>query len=467
MDKIFETEKKTLEIYIDFNLDANQKTFIKISDNSIGMSEAELKKAVRVGVPPDDPSGRSKYGLGMKTAACWFGDYWEISTKKWEETEEQNIIFDVPQIAKGNVDLSHKTNKKTPNEHFTKITIHDLHRNVRAARTIGKIKDYLRSMYRNDFKKYGLKIFINGDQLGWNEKTFIDDRLIKNLNGEILKRPFNFYVNDKYVYGWVGVFEKGARRDAGFSVIQSDRVIQGWPESWRPEKIYGPEGGSNDLVNQRLVGEIHLDGFDVSHTKDEILFEEEELEELESKLYDASNDFRNMALQYRKYNADQRAINQDESGAAINELETELHSDEIKDILSLFDEIPSSSLIKESNRVVRERVVETSEPTLRAIIESLEVLIYINDALSPNDPYVIIESTLSKERVIVIVNKVHPHWKQLSNRVALLNFLRHCVYDGVAEWKAYFKTARLDPDTIKLIKDHLLRLPFEIEKHKV
>jgi hypothetical protein len=42
--------------------------------------------------------------------------------------------------------------------------------------------------------------------------------------------------------------------------------------------------GSNDLVNQRLVGEIHLDGFDVSHTKDSILWRDNQEEDVEEKL---------------------------------------------------------------------------------------------------------------------------------------------------------------------------------------
>jgi hypothetical protein len=44
-------------------------------------------------------------------------------------------------------------------------------------------------------------------------------------------------------------------------------------------------------------------------------------------------------------------------------------------------------------------------------------------------------------------------------------YLRHCTYDGVAEWQARSKASRIDPDTIKLLKDKLLRVPFEIEKH--
>ncbi len=65
--------------------------------------------------------------------------------------------------------------------------------------------------------------------------------------------------------------------------------------------------------------------------------------------------------------------------------------------------------------------------------------------------------------VVVIVNKAHPHWKHLTGTESILNFLRHCTYDGVSEWKAYFKAGRIDPDTVKLIKDNLLRVPFEMK----
>jgi hypothetical protein len=62
--------------------------FLRISDNSIGMSYSDLQGALRVGRIPDNPTGRSKYGLGMKTAACWFGNVWTVRTKKLGETVE-------------------------------------------------------------------------------------------------------------------------------------------------------------------------------------------------------------------------------------------------------------------------------------------------------------------------------------------------------------------------------------------
>ena len=98
-------------------------------------------------------------------------------------------------------------------------------------------------------------------------------------------------------------------------------------------------------------------------------------------------------------------------------------------------------------------------------INNLEVKLFIVDDLSPNDPYVLIESTETKRRVVVIINKQHPHWIHLKNQESIVNYLRHCTYDGVAEWKSYFKTGKIDPDTVKLIKDNLLRLALKIDQN--
>ena len=82
--------------------------------------------------------------------------------------------------------------------------------------------------------------------------------------------------------------------------------------------------------------------------------------------------------------------------------------------------------------------------------------------MSPNDPYVVIESTNSAGPVVVIINLLHPHWYQLTNEQSVLNFIRHCTYDGMAEFKAYSVTGKIEPDTVKLIKDNLLRIPLKL-----
>ena len=54
---------------------------------------------------------------------------------------------------------------------------------------------------------------------------------------------------------------------------------------------------------------------------------------------------------------------------------------------------------------------------------------------------------------------------QLAGAESVRDYLRQCVYDSVAEWEARAKAATLDPDTVKLLKDHLLRVPLEMESH--
>jgi len=68
--------------------------------------------------------------------------------------------------------------------------------------------------------------------------------------------------------------------------------------------------------------------------------------------------------------------------------------------------------------------------------------------MSPNDPYVIIESTKSETSVIVIINLVHPHWSksQRRKRSKLHSPLHN---DGVSEHKAFFATGKIEPDTVK------------------
>lgn len=60
----------------------------------------------------------------------------------------------------------------------------------------------------------------------------------------------------------------------------------GWPDAWRPRQIFGPNG--NDLLNQRLLGEFHLDDFEATHTKDYLQWygvdEEQAEKELKSRI---------------------------------------------------------------------------------------------------------------------------------------------------------------------------------------
>ena len=69
------------------------------------------------------------------------------------------------------------------------------------------------------------------------------------------------------------------------------------------------------------------------------------------------------------------------------------------------------------------------------------------------------------EKIIVIINMQHPHVLHIEGEQGLINYFRHCVYDAVAEWQAQKLRAKLDPNTVKLLKDQLLRVSFQMEQH--
>lgn len=454
-----------VEIEYDFSHD-----IFRIVDNAMGMSLPELQHALHLSEPPENTSGRSQFGMGMKTAATWLGNIWTIRTKRLGEFPEYSVTVDVDQIAAGNVDLEYEEKHigVLPSSHFTEITIHDLNRKFHG-RTLGKISDYLRSMYRQDFRNSVMTLRWRGEELDWEE---VDHRLAIDKNGNLYKRKFDFYVgtnsddpNDiknKKVSGWIGVLAKGKRRDAGLTIFHSDRVIRGWPDTYRPEMIYGDE--RNDLLNQRLLGEIHLNDFLVSHTKDDIQWMGDQEEQVERELKELFADYMRYANEPRKGSEDSRKPSERETEVAVQELETELKSHELADVVNL-QPLLTEELVAEAVDFVLDRVMQSEAPRFTVTVGQITVYLYLQSDMSVNDQYLTVEAAKSSE-VIIVVNENHPHWYQIRGSDGVLNYLRHCVYDGIAEWQARKQLSSIDPDTIKVFKDRCLRIPFEIEKHE-
>lgn len=462
LDPAFADLAESLQVTIAYDKDYDGGTgFLRIADNAMGMDRHELSRALHVAQPPQNTSGRSKYGMGLKTAACWIGNKWTIRTKKLGEDIEHRVDIDVDLVCSGCNELPHVESGDKPREqHYTVIEIRQHNRKFHG-RTCGKIKKFLSSMYREDFRSGSLILEWQGTQLSWDG---VEDRLLQAKDGTPYKKAFSFIVDGKKVTGWVGILGSGSRADAGFSMIYCGRVIRGWPDSWRPSSLYGQIQGSNDLINQRLVGEIHLDEFVVSHTKDDILWLGNQEEEVESALREHCGDYREVAKEYRKRDDDERGPRDTETNAAIDEFRRELCSPEMVDQITI-ETIPEEEVVADSVERITQSITLSREETINATVGDLSVKIYVVRDMSPNDPYVTVDSTKHAE-VIVIVNAAHPHYSQLKGSEGVLNYLRHCTYDAIAEWQARQRAARLDPNTIKLLKDRLLRVAFQIDEHE-
>ena len=71
---------------------------IVIRDSAAGISAADFPRAFRPAVVPPDSSGLSEFGMGMKSAACWFASRWYVRTKALGESVERTVRFNIDEI---------------------------------------------------------------------------------------------------------------------------------------------------------------------------------------------------------------------------------------------------------------------------------------------------------------------------------------------------------------------------------
>ncbi len=267
--KAYEGEKfKKLRIVI--NYDDEQNSLV-IFDNANGMELDDLRRAVMLNSPPRNNTGRCEFGMGLKTAACWFGRKWSIRTTMLGSSRELQISVHVPDLAikkSEEIEVVQRfTDEKT---HFTEIKIEQLYKPLKG-RTLGRIKDQLGSIYREDLRTKEVEILWNGEPLSFKEPPLLTEdhgsekqTLWKRDISIKIQNPITSnYLNAS---GWVGIMIPGSQRDAGFALLRRGRVIIGGPgEGYKPTEIFGQ---ANSFRSQRLVGELHMNDWPVTQAKD-------------------------------------------------------------------------------------------------------------------------------------------------------------------------------------------------------
>ena len=429
------------------------KDHLRVHDNAMGMDENDLHRALQLGVPPQNTSGRSEYGLGMKTAACWFGELWTVTTKKLNDEFEYEVTVDVEKVASGSLELPIVKRKKDSQLHYTTIDVFKLHRKPHG-QTLKRMETHIRSMYRVDLRKADLWITINdGEPLEADEEySFL------NVKGDEYRRSFSTIINGKAVSGWVGIMNPGGRAKAGLAIVRRGRVILGQPNAWRPGKMFGHDA-PNDLRNQRLVGEIHLDNFSISHTKDAILWDDDEEIEIQDYLCGEFAHYVEIASKPRKDLGDvSGGPTPAEIELGISELRQQMQNAAFVDAINL-QEVPPDEVVKSSSEPLIQSATD-NEPVLALTIGDIPVKLYLDVNASPNDPY--FSSDFPREEVIVVVNAKHIHFHRVDGASGVRNYLMECVYDALAEWKAV-KAQVVKHDTVKWLKNGLLQLEIQEE----
>ncbi|WP_217376586.1 ATP-binding protein [Paenarthrobacter ureafaciens] len=271
-----------LVVKIDIDLDG--EGCITITDNAFGISIEDFPRAFRAAELPPDRAGLSEFGMGMKSAASWFAKKWNVRTSIQGDNIQRSVSFDLENIiATSSHEIPIVETPALPEAHFTIVTLSGLNHRPQG-RTLAKIKDHLRSIYRRFLRAGVLDLRLNGESLQYNEVEILTAPPAWDANGENAEwvhRDIEIDLSGgRRVTGFAALRAKGSTAEAGFALFRRGRLILGsYDEPYRPESIFGR---SNTYVYQRLFGELELHGFDVSHTKDGFQWDDHETELLEA-----------------------------------------------------------------------------------------------------------------------------------------------------------------------------------------
>lgn len=273
---------------VDISIESAAPSRIVIRDNAAGIALRDFPRAFRPAAIPPDRSGLSEFGMGMKSAACWFAPRWSVRTKALDESAERMVRFDVAKIVQDQLEeLEIAESPAQPKAHFTELVLDEPY-HLPAGRTVGKIKDHLTDIYRVYIRDGILELRFNGELLEYSPPRLLSAPYARKPEDGAKEWMCNVefdFGNGLSVTGFAGLMDPMNTNRSGFALFRRNRLIEGsGDEGYRPPFIFGQPG---NFRWRRLFGELHLEGFEVSHTKDGFRWDENEqpfLELLREKL---------------------------------------------------------------------------------------------------------------------------------------------------------------------------------------
>lgn len=261
-----------LEVKIEINEDANK---ITIRDNAAGINETDYPRAFRPAEIPPDTTGLSEFGMGMKSASCWFADEWSVKTSALGEASTKLVRFDMKKIVEDKLEeLEVDVRPGNRDIHFTTIELLNVNKMPRV-RGLGKVKEHLKSIYREFIRNETLSLTVNTEVLEYTSPKILRAPRYDDPKGDVVlwKKEIEFPIEENLsVHGFVAIREKASTAEAGFALFRRGRVIEGsFDKGFRPDYIFG---NPNSFRYQRVFGELHLEGFDVNFTKKGIQWDE-------------------------------------------------------------------------------------------------------------------------------------------------------------------------------------------------
>lgn len=261
-------------LHVDVTYDERDGGRITIVDNAGGIARREFARAFKAAEVPPDRTGLSEFGMGMKSASIWFARNWRVVTTSVSDPSVYTVEFDMDAVLRKKVERLDITEVEGPSEdHYTRIELWNLNQFLRG-RTLGKVRDHLREIYRAFLREDSLILTIAGQDMKFVEPEVLRAPDYRSTSTEGVAedarewtKGIDFSLDDRvHVKGWAAIRAEGKTGSNGLSLFRRRRVIIGTGDSpYRPSRIYGQ---GNSYRSQRLFGELDIEGLPVSHTKD-------------------------------------------------------------------------------------------------------------------------------------------------------------------------------------------------------
>ncbi len=349
--------KYTLEVRITLD---KENDLIIISDNAAGIDSVNIVRALEVANTHSDVSGLNEFGMGLKTSSNWLSKSWSLRTKALGENIERFVNFDLKDVKENKLEeLPIKSKTVDVNEHYTVLTLSKLTKNAPSNHQLDKIKKHLASIYRKFIRKGEMKLFINNEELVYDEPEILNAPVYNNPNGKSIlwKKEINFSSGIYKVNGFIGILNTMSTSEVnGLSLFRRGRVIEGsHDEKYKPKVLCGQVGSPR---HKRIFGELELEGFSVSFNKGS--FQEQEdldalMEALQSEISFKNFDLYTQAEKYIKPKTQEN--NKQVAKKIINNLRKLTKESNLKEnVETSLKEIVSKEIATQNERILKKSV---------------------------------------------------------------------------------------------------------------
>ena len=269
-------ELKTLncdgKLHVRIDIDFTNET-ITILDDAYGITEQNYQRAFELANLPLDNQGLNEFGMGMKVSSIWLSNTWTVETSAYGEPVRKTMTFDLKEVV-DNEEMELPVDEEPCDKdlHYTKITLKNLSMNKPTNRQMTYIRKHLASIYTKYLREKTVEIIVNDEQLEYTELKVLEAPHYSNPEGTPIvwkkdicwEQPLGGKIYS--VKGFIAILETmSTSENNGFLLFRRGRVIgSSYDDRYRPKVLCGQEGSPQ---YKRIFGELYLEGFDVSFTK--------------------------------------------------------------------------------------------------------------------------------------------------------------------------------------------------------